>query len=50
MLSGLKLSGHCVTSQNRQSLTVDDLLKQEPAGNCCKDLQRNSFEVTLCTF
>lgn len=50
MLSGVKLSGHCATSQNRQSLTVDDLLKQEPAVNCCKDLQWNSFEVTLCTF
>lgn len=50
MLSGLKLSGHCVTSQNRQALTADDLLKQEPAVSCFKDLQWNSFEVTLCTF
>lgn len=39
MLSGLKLSGHCVTSQNRQSLTADDLLKQEHAVNFYKDLQ-----------
>lgn len=39
MLSGLKFSGHCVASENRQSLTADDLLKQEPAVNCCKDLR-----------
>lgn len=50
MLSGLKFSGHCVSSQNRPSLTADDFLKQESAVNCCKDLQWNSFEVTLYTF
>lgn len=50
MLSWLKLSGHCVTPQSRQYLTPDDLLKQGPAVNCCKALQWNSFEVTVCIF
>lgn len=39
MLSGLKLSGHSVTSQSKQYLTADDLLKQGPDVNCCKALQ-----------
>lgn len=45
-----EVSGHSVTSQSRQYLTADDLLKEELDVNCCKALQWNSFEVTVCIF